>query len=245
LQGTTGLFPYGIVSVEPEGWVSGVMFQMLSTHNKTQCISPSNVQIIRLPTTDPGPIYAGDLIHIINRSTNDLQIQSSSGDILDTIRTGLIKCRALIDAPVNGSDWYVEELFEKVSLSFTVNATGSCFSTTQSITMKITRSNKKLTFVIPKTTDTANPVISSSFASSTAFIPSRLIPDGATGSGGDLTLWWNSQALNRISGGNIVYVGDTVVQISASGLLRFAASTVWETSNTNGFPTYTLDAYKE
>ena len=83
------------------------------------------------------------------------------------------------------------------------------------------------------------------FTSTTDFIPSRFIPSGATGSGSDLTLWWNSSSLNRISGGNIIYSGDTVVQISLSGRIRFAAATVWSISNTNGFPAYNLTAYKE
>jgi hypothetical protein len=243
VQGTTGLAVGGNVAIEPEGWTSGTTYQLLPTHNKTQSISPAIVNILRLPTSSS--IFAGDLFHIINRSSNDVAIQSSSGDAVDTIRTGYIKCRALIGNPTLVSDWVVEEVYEVVPLAFTVNASGSCFANTQSITMKAVRQNKLLTYYLPRTVDTANLTISSTFTSSADFILSRLIPSGAVGSGADLTQWWNSNALNRISGGNMTYVGDTVVQISLSGKIKFTASTVWDISNSNGFPAYTLFAYKE
>lgn len=242
-QGVTGPIIPGSISNEPQNWISGSMYQMLFTDNKIQCINPSVVNILRLPTTVG--ILAGDLIYVINRSSNNLTIQSSSGDAIDIINTGYIKCRALISSPVNSSDWYIEDVFEKISLAFTINSTGSCFANTQNITMKIVRNNKNLTYYIPRTIDTANATISSSFTSSTGFIPARFIPDGTIGSGSDLTEWWNSPALNRVSGGNIVYTGDTTVQISLSGYLRFSASSVWAISSSNGFPAYILSAYKE
>ena len=240
LQGSTGLALGGNISTEPQGWVSGSTYQLPSTANKIQNINPTVVNTLLLPTTN---IQAGDLFHITNRSSNDVTIQSSAGNTIDVIRTGYIKCRALIASPIANTDWYVEDVKESVSLSFVILATGSCFADTQNITMTVMRNNGLLTYYIPQTVDTANSVIASSFASTTSFIPTRLIPYGATGSGSDYTIWWNSSAVNRISGGTIIPAGDTVVQISLSGTIRFTAATVWSTSNANGFPAYTLNAY--
>lgn len=168
-----GVYSAEYVGTNPEPGGS-TPFQLLTTHKRTQIISPAAGITVKMPTTG---IKAGEVWTIVRTSTGgSVTVQSSGGNTIDLIDVGHIRLVALQDTPTTASHWSVIDYYSETTYAstYTFNGTGSP-GTSGSVTHYMRRSGKQVTMAIAVSGAAATTGTNSSALTSNSAMPDNYI----------------------------------------------------------------------
>lgn len=113
-----GIIDVGYVGTNPE--VGGASpFQMVNANRRIQVINTAGAATFRLPTTG---IVVGEIVRVVNRSTNAVTVEASGGANVVILYTGFAEFICLTTTPTLPADWFVSDLQDSGVFSPTATA---------------------------------------------------------------------------------------------------------------------------
>lgn len=129
------------------------------TDNPYQVFNPSTNIVLTLPTTSVPKGYKMVLTNIsdnlitINSSNGSELTQANSAGAYASIKRGWVQLVALVATPTAPSDWFVEYVYEKTTLTTTFKSNLGTGTASSSVVIAITRNTNMVTLDIPSFSD--------------------------------------------------------------------------------------------